>query len=89
MNINAKDNTGPNYLELLPKNTVWCFEVNDDAACLRAYKATEMEHGTYLEELKVSVKIDQAKPELYDGFTMFDNDRAALKQWFGNSEHKT
>lgn len=87
-NIHAKDKTGPSYLELLPANTVWCFEVNDDTASLRAHKATTREHGTYLEELNVSVEVDQTKPELYDRFRMPYNDRAALREWFGISELK-
>ena len=87
-NIHAKDKTGPSYLELLPPNTVWCFEANDNTASLRAHKATEMEHGTYLESIDVSIEVGQAKPELYDRFRMPDTDRAALKEWFENSELK-
>ena len=86
--IHAKDKTGPNYLDLLPSNTVWCFEANDDIASLRAHKATEMEHGTYLESIDVSVEVDQLRPELYDKFRMPENDRAALREWFGISEQK-
>ena len=86
--IHTKDKTGPNYLDLLPPNTVWCFEANDDTASLQAHKATTREHGTYLEELNVSVEVDQLRPELYDKFKMLDNDRAALREWLGIVEQK-